>query len=135
MRKILDAWAILAWLHDEGPPALVMEQLLDDAEAGAVQLSMSMINVGEVYYRLVRRRGPDEARAFLDSLKNMSIRTLPVPKSLVIEAAEIKGRHAISYADAFAVATAVRERAPLVSGDPELLVFRQSGFVEIEWIG
>jgi predicted nucleic acid-binding protein len=31
----------------------------------------------------------------------------------------LKSRHAISYADAFAAATALSECAPLITGDPE----------------
>ena len=65
----------------------------------------------------------------------MRIQALAVPKGLILEAAHLKGRYPISYADAFAVATAIRLRAPLVSGDPELKVFQESGVVEIDWIG
>jgi predicted nucleic acid-binding protein len=37
----------------------------------------------------------------------------------VLEAARIKARYAIAYADCFAVATALREGAPIVTGDPQ----------------
>jgi predicted nucleic acid-binding protein len=37
-------------------------------------------------------------------------------------AATLKARHAISYADGFAAATAMLQGAPLVTGDPELRV-------------
>jgi len=39
----------------------------------------------------------------------------------VIQAAELRGRHPISYADAFAVATAIAHGATLLTGDPEIL--------------
>ncbi len=135
MRKILDAWAVLAWLHDEWPAAGKVQELVEGAEGGATQLSMRMIDVGEVYYRLARKLGSQEAKAFLRELKGIPVKTLPVPKGLVIEAAQLKSQHPISYADAFAVATAIREKAPLVSGDPELQAFSGSGLVEIEWVG
>ena len=35
-------------------------------------------------------------------------------------AANLKARHAISYADGFAAATALLQDAPLVTGDPEM---------------
>jgi predicted nucleic acid-binding protein len=41
--------------------------------------------------------------------------------SLVRSAAEIKARGGLSYADAFCVATARRHRAPLYTGDPEIV--------------
>jgi predicted nucleic acid-binding protein len=40
---------------------------------------------------------------------------------LVLSAARIKAAHPISYADAFAVATAKAEAARLATGDPEIL--------------
>lgn len=42
-------------------------------------------------------------------------------QQLILEAARIKTTHPVSYADAFAVATAERHRLPLLTGDPELI--------------
>jgi uncharacterized protein len=51
----------------------------------------------------------------------------------VIEAAKIKGKYALSYADSFAVATAIKEKATVVTGDPE---FRKvERLVGIDWPG
>ena len=51
----------------------------------------------------------------------------------VIAAARLKAAHALSFADCFAAATAVRERAALVTGDRE---FEKLGrAVEIDWLG
>jgi hypothetical protein len=52
-------------------------------------------------------------------------RTLPVSvkeatQRRVRRAAELKASHAIAYADAFAVATALEFRATLLTGDPEI---------------
>lgn len=135
MLKVLDAWAVLAWLQDERPAADKVQDMLDKAAAGNLQLRMSIINVGEVYYRLAKARGEDEARAFLRDLRGMPVKTLAAPNRLVLEAAQLKARYPISYADAFALATAIRERGPVVTGDPELKQFASSGIVEIEWIG
>ena len=50
----------------------------------------------------------------------------------VISAAEIKAQHAISLADCFAVATAQRENAVILTGDPE---FKEvAKLVEIDWL-
>ncbi len=51
---------------------------------------------------------------------------------LIWEAAEIKARHPISYADCFAAATAVRFQASILTGDPE---FKKLGdLVQVEWL-
>ena len=47
-------------------------------------------------------------------------------------AAELKARYPISYADAFALASAIEHQAELVTGDPE---FRQvENLVKIVWV-
>ena len=128
MKKVLDAWAILAWLQNEKPAANRMQAILDDAEAGAVDLAMNMINVGEVYYRLAKVRD-EETEDFSERPEKDAHRDCGHAA-----AAQWKARHPISYADAFAVATAVREEAPLVTGDRELEALRDQGVVEIEWL-
>ncbi len=48
------------------------------------------------------------------------------------EASKIKARYPISYADCFAVATALRENATIVTGDPEFKTVQK--LVEIDWL-
>src|SRR5215471_5052684 len=74
--KVLDAWAMLAWLQNERPAAEAVQKLLDEADAGRLNLSISMINVGEVYYQLAKRRGEHAGQAFLSDLKQMPIKTV-----------------------------------------------------------
>ena len=47
-------------------------------------------------------------------------------------AARVKASYALSYADAFAVATAVRLQATVVTGDAEFACVEE--LVEIRWI-
>ena len=47
-------------------------------------------------------------------------------------AARVKAHHAVSYADAFAVALAQELGATLVSGDPEIRALR--GLVPVLWV-
>jgi ribonuclease VapC len=49
-----------------------------------------------------------------------------------LAAAHIKAEHALSYADAFAAALAMGEKATLVTGDPELKPLEKS--LPIQWI-
>ena len=51
---------------------------------------------------------------------------------LVIDAARIKARYPISYSDAFAVATAQREEATIITGDPDFKHVQD--LVKIEWL-
>jgi len=66
-----------------------------------------------------------------------SARTLPVTIEVPTadetwDAALLKGRYRIAYADAFAAALAQKYHCPLVTGDPEL---RSITDLELDWIG
>ena len=130
--KILDSWELLAWLLDQ-PAASRVEALLERAEAQTLQLSMSWLNAGEVYYMATRRLGKLQAEELLNRLPSLPIHlTLPDVQD-ILAAAKLKAQYRISYADAFAAALAQRENADLVTGDPELKAL--DGIVRVDWIG
>jgi predicted nucleic acid-binding protein len=120
-RAVVDAWAALALLRGERPAELVVRRLLRRAFRGNLQLFMSVINLGEVYYRMHRIAGEIQATEGLRRLRRLPIEILPAREVVVMEAARLKAGHPISYADAFAVATARLTRAGVLTGDPEIL--------------
>lgn len=134
-RACLDAFAWLVWLQDE-PAAAVVQRWLDEADAARAECVTSIINLGEAYYRLVRVG----RRAEAESLWRMAVRgTLPVSvkdatRPRVRRAAELKSRHAIAYADAFAVATAVEFNAILLTGDPQIEPLEGEQNLEVQWL-
>lgn len=81
---------------------------------------MSWINLGEVAYILHRRLGAPVANSRIPEIASGLTLDLPTPQR-ILEAAAIKAEHPLSYADAFAVATALAHDAVLLTGDPELL--------------
>ncbi len=94
---------------------------------------MNEINGGEVYYIIAKERSHEAANYFLhDILGALPIKLLSNTFAQVIDAAKIKSRYPISYADAFAISTAIREDAILVTGDPEFK--RVKKIVRIEWL-
>ena len=134
MKKTLDAWAILAWMQGETPADGKVQSILDTAASKQLDLSINIVNIGEVYYRLAKKKSEAQAQTFLKDLKKMPIRIVAASNALVLKAAQLKGRYAISYADAFAAATAIKENAPLVTGDPELKALAESKIIVLEWI-
>lgn len=144
---VLDSWAVLAWLQGEPQGEIVRdligwvegdeeakgkaERLLGE-EVGELKLIMNIINLGEIFYILGRRKGEQEAKSTVDELMATPIKILSVTDSLVFEAASLKIRHAIAYADAFAVATTKVQNGTLVTGDPELKGLEE---IPILWIG
>ena len=129
--NVLDSFALLAYLARE-PGFETVRALLRNAETTNRPAIMNEINVGEVYYRTTKARSPAQADACLRILETLPIQVLGNTFPQVLEAARLKAQYPIAYADAFALATAIRERAVLVTGDPE---FRAIGdLVEVRWI-
>ncbi len=119
-RFVLDAWAILAFLQGEQPAAERVKELLDEGSNGEVELFMSIINLGEVIYRVGKTKGETEADLVLEGLRQLPCTIISATDDAVLLAARFKMRNTISYADAFAIAAAQELNAVLVTGDPEI---------------
>jgi len=130
-RYVLDSYALLAYLNGETGQKRV-EEILTSAQAGDAFAFLCTINLGEVLYIVERRRGLQQARMVLALLDSLPLRQVEVTRSLVLDAAHIKARHAISYADAFVTAVARTEDACVVTGDPEFKSVKS--LVQIEWL-
>ena len=57
---------------------------------------------------------------------------LPVPNPLIFQAAEYKAEYSLSFADCFALASAIEYKATLVTGDPEFK--KVEHLIEITWL-
>lgn len=123
-RYLFDAWAMMAYFQNEEPAAEQVSQWLEAALRKKVDAYISIINIGEVYYRVGKVLGAQQAEDILNDLVSLPVQVIPVENELVLSAARWKMRHAISYADAFAAATAEKLNAVLVSGDPELIALK-----------
>ncbi len=114
------------------PATDAVARLFAEADAGATRLFMSAINLGEVYYFLRKRHSERLAESWRELSRTLAA-TFEAPTTEEIwNAALLKGRYPIAYADAFAAALAQKHRCLLVTGDPEL---RTVGDLELDWIG
>jgi predicted nucleic acid-binding protein len=130
-RFVLDAWAVLALLQKEEPAASRVRALLQDAQQGETKAFISMINLGEVFYIVGRSRGEPEANRVLDRIYALPIEVLSAIDDRVLQAAALKIRHQINYADAFAAAAAEELAGALMTGDPELIALKDALPIEI----
>lgn len=129
--KVLDAWAIMAWLKDLQPAASHVRVLLDH---GQEQLLMSIVNLGEVLCLSVRAKDIAYGERVLSALRRR-LTVVAATDGIVLAAAILKSRNAVSYANAFAAATALSREAPLVTGDPEFQVMAaKERSLKLEWI-
>jgi predicted nucleic acid-binding protein len=130
-KYILDSYAVLAWIQEE-KGAQFVDDLLYSARENKDDLFLNIINLGEIFYRCARIMGLKPAQNLLDNIKLLPVRILPCPNDLVFEASEFKAQYPIAYADAFVLASAIRESACIITGDPE---FREvEHLVEIHWL-
>ncbi len=129
-RYVLDSYALLALQLDESGAGHVW-QLLNDRRN---EHWMTEVNLGEVFYKIVRERDRDTADSVIEDTIALPITFVDAGRTLVMEAAFIKANHALSYADCFAAALAQRLDARIVTGDPEFQQLEDAGIVAIEWL-
>jgi predicted nucleic acid-binding protein len=128
---VLDSYAIIAYFEDEvGADRVgrVLKQLIQGKAKGY----MSVVNWGEVYYNTMREEGVDEAEKVTLQLDKFPIQIVEVNRDLAYEAAKLKGKYRIAYADCFAVALSVKLNATLVTGDPEFKKVKER--ISLQWI-
>ena len=115
---LLDACALIAFLNDE-EGAEAVSGLLDRAKNKEITLSMSAVNLIEVYYDCIRVVGSDRADLIIREIYD----TFPISiieglnPEIVREAARLKALGNMSFADTILVATAHCTGSVVVSCD------------------
>lgn len=122
---VMDAWALLAFLQGEEPAASRVREVIEAAQDGTARLFVSIINIGEVYYRVGKTHSSKEADSVLADLYLLPMEILSADDDTVLSAARLKMAHTLSYADAFAATTAQQKDATLLTGDPELIALKR----------
>jgi len=131
MRHVFDAHAILAFLQREKGFEKVKFIMEKDAQKGSKAL-ITAVNWGEVYYIIKREEGTSVAEAMIEIIDTLPLKIIPADRQLCNAAAELKADKKMSYADCFAAAAAIINRAALITGDKE---FKEvEGEVKIIWI-
>lgn len=128
---VLDSWAIMAYLQDE-PAAEQVADMIADAKEEGISLMMSVINAGEIWYTVARRRSARDADQALRWVREIGIDLADADLKLTRTAAEFKTKGGISYADCFAAALAKQNKATLVTGDNEFKQLEKE--IEIVWL-
>jgi predicted nucleic acid-binding protein len=131
--KVLDSWALIAFLEDE-PAAEEMERLLQQAADERHKLLLSVVNWGEVYYNTMREVSQEAAEQKAQEIASLPIELVSVGDDLALvrQAAIFKATHKMSYADCFAAALAKVRNAELVTGDPEFKEIEKQ--IRIAWL-
>jgi len=114
---ILDACALLAVLSNE-PGADMVIEVIKKAASGEVILTISKVNLLEIYYGLFRVYGKAHADAFLGEAKRSPITiNHQLSDEVLIEAGRLKATYKMSLADSIALAEASVSGGTLLTAD------------------
>ena len=130
-KYVLDSFAMIAYFEDE-PGADKVSEILSVVMTRKAKGFMSVINWGEMYYNTMREQGVEEAESVLTQFDKYSIQIVEADKRLTYEAAKLKARYKIAYADCFAAALCLSLNASLITGDPEFKKLAHE--LSVEWI-
>jgi len=109
-----------------------MQKVFSELSSSRQKALLSLINWGEFYYIIKRRVGKRKAEEALVLLEQLPVAILSVDERLVKEAAEIKSDYAVSYADAFCIATAQRSNGQILTNDPVFKLVKH--IVTVVWL-
>lgn len=115
---MFDSFALLKLFQKEAGYEKVV-RVLRDAKKTKAPKYINAINLGEIIYSTKREFGDQKKLEVLANIERLGFIILPAPNSLIFKAAEFKATYSISYADCFALASALEYKALLVTGDPE----------------
>ncbi len=128
---IFDSHALLKFFQKEKGYEKVVHLLEEIRKTGATKY-INAINLGEIIYSTKKEFGDQKKLEVLANIERLNFTILPIPNNLIFQAAEYQAQYAISYADSFALASAVEHKATLVTGDPEFK--KVEHLVDIVWI-
>jgi ribonuclease VapC len=127
---VFDSHALLKFFQKEKGYEKVVRLLEEIRKTGAAKF-LNVINLGEIIYSTKRDFGDQKKLEVLANIERLGFTILEISKELVFQAAEYKAQYGISYADCFALASAIEHKATIVTGDPEFEKVEQ--LVDIFW--
>ena len=128
----LDSLPVLRFFRRQ-PGWEIIDRILEDARIAGKRLPMSAINWGEVYYTILRDEGRETLEIVNSRISRSAIEIVVPTIENIRQAAEMKARGGISYADCFAGALALERDLPILTDDIEFELLIPFG-VKIEWL-
>jgi ribonuclease VapC len=128
---IFDSYALLKFFQKEKGYEKVVQLFKEIKKTEAIKY-INALNLGEIIYSTKREFGDQKKLEVLANIERLNFTILPVPNSLIFQAAEYKAQYSISYADCFVLASAIDHGAVVVTGDPEFK--KAEHLVDIFWV-
>ena len=133
-RFVFDACALIAFLNGEDGAEKV-ERLIEQAQAGEIEIFIASVNLYEVYYDSVRRSSANKAEEVLNDLYEMPVTVVEtIDRAIMRPASHFKTAFKLSLADSIALGLAKQLGAQVVSTDHhEFDVVEKSGEITFFW--
>jgi ribonuclease VapC len=132
-RIVFDSYALISYFRKE-PGYTTIKEILLKIASNELDAYICSINVGEIYYMICRKVNPAAAEAALQVLKQLPIHIIDAGLALCLQAAAIKAKHSLSYADAFAAAITIDKRATLITGDKEFEALKKEANFKVKYL-
>lgn len=127
-RIVFDSYAFIALFRNEQGGEFVNEELLKISN-GEAEGYMTSVNLGEVYYMMVRKNNLIDADAAIRDILHLPIQIYEPDINFCLRSAVLKSKYKISYADAYAAALTINKKAILITGDKEFdALIKEPGF-------
>ena len=135
-RYVLDACALLALLQNETGNEKVISVFNEAADEGTATITMNTINLLEVYYKVYKARGKEQAERMITELKKLPVTiNQEISDELFAQAGRFKVMYTVSLADSIALAQASLLNAQLLTADHhEFDAVEKSESVRFLWI-
>jgi predicted nucleic acid-binding protein len=124
MTVLIDSWAWIEYWKGGKDAGRAAEHI-----EGTEKVVISVVNVAEVYFWVLKHYGGDVAGQKSKSMLRRSYVIVP-DTEIAISAAKLKAEHRLGLADSFVLATARSANAKVVTGDPDL-----KSFLDVVFIG
>jgi len=106
-------------LFDDRPGIEKVKEWIELADAKEIELSMSVINWGEVYYSIWHEYGRSSADEVAQEVTRLPIEIVDANLEITRMAAGIKAETKLPYADSFAAALSKSRNAALATADAD----------------
>ncbi|MBN2029790.1 PIN domain-containing protein [bacterium] len=128
---LLDAYGLLLYLQKDGPYR-VIKTLFWDAQQEKNPILVNEMSIGEVFHIISSVHSIEKAETFMPLLEILPFEIISNCLDDIMQAARIKARYAIGTVSSLVVATAIVQKATLVTGDPEFK--KVNGLIPIRWL-
>lgn len=128
---VLDTSALLCYLRNESGSDHVFEILRSKSHV----IKMHQVNLGEIYYGLLRMDGEKKANHAYGVLLQYPIHWVEdLGDTFLMTSGKLKIEYRLGFADSFAAATAILNQAILITKDNDFRPIAKDSLLQVLWV-